>query len=106
MTQGDLTDDRAYLKDLTEKCNTKSKQWDQRSQGRASELTALTSALTIIKDKVAGKISDKTVRFVETTAKEDKAGPISAELQMEDEDIPTDAYDEVLQAADAEVDDE
>merc|ERR550537_932960 len=66
LTQSDLTNDQLYLKDLTEKCNTKSKQWDQRSKGRAEELTALTNALTIIKERVASKVSDKTVRLIET----------------------------------------
>merc|ERR1719502_851258 len=48
-TQAQLTDDQAYLKDLTEKCNLKSKEWDQRSQMRQDELTALTTALTIVR---------------------------------------------------------
>merc|ERR1719265_1723068 len=64
LTQADLMDDKAYITKLTEVCNTKSKQWDQRSQARASELTALTNALTIIKSRVATKVSDSTVRFL------------------------------------------
>merc|ERR1719218_477360 len=65
VTQARLTDDQAYLKDLTEKCNLKSKEWDQRSQMRQDELTALTTALTIVKGKVAGSTTEKTVRFVQ-----------------------------------------
>merc|ERR1719387_412315 len=49
---------------LTENCNTKSKQWDQRSSSRAAELTALTNAITIVKSRVATK-SGKTVRFIQ-----------------------------------------
>merc|ERR1719450_322560 len=64
-TSATLTDDQNYLKDLTEKCNAKSKEWDQRSQMRQDELTALTTALTIVKGKVAEKTTEKTVRFVQ-----------------------------------------
>ena len=43
-TSTTLTDDQNYLKDHTEKCNSKSKEWDQRSQMRQDELTAMTTA--------------------------------------------------------------
>jgi len=55
-TSATLTDDQNYLKDLTDKCNSKSKEWDQRSQMRQDELTALTTALTIVKEGVASKL--------------------------------------------------
>merc|ERR1719333_1754517 len=47
--EAQLKDDQLYLKDLTERCEVKAKEWDQRSQMRADELTALTKALEIIK---------------------------------------------------------
>merc|ERR1719486_1179575 len=72
VTQAQLSDDQAYLKDLTEKCNLKSKEWDQRSQMRQDELTALTTALTIVKGKVAENTTDKTVRLVQQAAKVSK----------------------------------
>merc|ERR1719453_527214 len=50
-----LNDDRVYLKDLTEKCETKAKLWDQRSQMRADELSALTQALSVLSSAVAEK---------------------------------------------------
>merc|ERR1719478_783864 len=68
-TSATLTDDQNYLKDLTEKCNAKSKEWDQRSQMRQDELTALTTALTIVKEGVATKTTEKTVRLVQSAAK-------------------------------------
>merc|ERR1719333_2102012 len=68
-TSATLTDDQNYLKDLTEKCNAKSKEWDQRSQMRQDELTALTTALTIVKEGVATKTTEKTVRLVQSQAK-------------------------------------
>merc|ERR1719267_262453 len=48
-----LNDDRVYLKDLTEKCETKAKLWDQRSQMRADELSALTQALSVLESAVS-----------------------------------------------------
>merc|ERR1719235_112644 len=43
-----LKDDQLYLKDLTARCELKAKEWDQRSTGRADELTALKAALKVI----------------------------------------------------------
>merc|ERR1719353_851223 len=54
-TMAMLNDDRVYLKDLTEKCETKAKLWDQRSQMRADELSALTQALSVLESAVAEK---------------------------------------------------
>merc|ERR1719428_2537821 len=48
-----LKDDQLYLKDLTERCELKAREWDQRSQARADELTALTSALEVIQKGAA-----------------------------------------------------
>merc|ERR1719352_709484 len=48
-----LKDDELYLKDLTSKCELKAREWDQRSQMRSEEVTALTAALKIIKGKVS-----------------------------------------------------
>merc|ERR1719218_301236 len=69
ITQATLTDDQGYLKILTENCNLKSKEWDQRSQMRQDELTALTTALTIVKGKVAEKTTEKTVRLTQRATK-------------------------------------
>merc|ERR1719261_5232 len=93
VTQAQLTDDQAYLKDLTEKCNLKSKEWDQRSQMRQDELTALTTALTIVKGKVAEKTTDKTVRLVQQAAKvskhpapeEQKDSPVEEDSEAEED---------------------
>merc|ERR1719453_740684 len=87
LTQGELTDDKGYITQLTEICNTKSKQWDQRSKARAAELTALTNALTIIKSKVATKVSDSTVRLLsvnQTISK--KNGEPQTNEEVEDEE--------------------
>merc|ERR1719428_983311 len=64
LTQAALTDDKGYLTELTASCNAKSKAWDQRSKMRAEELTALGTALNILKGKVTEKTSGKTVRLL------------------------------------------
>merc|ERR1719440_715201 len=53
--QAKLTDDQTYLKDLTAKCELKAREWDQRSQMRADELSAISRALHILKEEVAPK---------------------------------------------------
>merc|ERR1719321_1252349 len=68
LTLATLHDDQTYLKELTEKCETKSKEWDQRSGMRQDELSALTQALTIIKGTVSEKTTEKTIRFVQSSA--------------------------------------
>jgi uncharacterized coiled-coil DUF342 family protein len=83
-TSATLTDDQNYLKDLTEKCDAKSKEWDQRSQMRQDELTALTTALTIVKEGVAGN-SGKTVRFVQSKTKVTPRSVVTEDSDAEDE---------------------
>mmetsp|Transcript_1881 Transcript_1881/g.4103 ORF Transcript_1881/g.4103 Transcript_1881/m.4103 type:complete len:707 (-) Transcript_1881:83-2203(-) len=50
--QAMLKDDQLYMKDLTERCETRAKEWDQRSQMRADELKALTAALAELEGDV------------------------------------------------------
>merc|ERR1719262_56137 len=50
-----LADDKTYLKDLTEQCERKAREWDQRSTTRKGELEALTQALDILSGTVLGK---------------------------------------------------
>jgi len=45
----EMTDEQTYMKDLTERCELRARDWDQRSSGRADEITALTEALAILK---------------------------------------------------------
>jgi len=46
--EGTLKDDQLYLKELTKKCETSAKDWDQRSGMRAGELEALAGALEVL----------------------------------------------------------
>merc|ERR1719265_1110059 len=64
-TSADLLDDKQYLKELAELCEARAKTWDARSKVRADELSALTSATTIIKTGVAENTSAKAVRFAQ-----------------------------------------
>merc|ERR1719364_146643 len=86
-TNAMLNDDRVYLKDLTEKCETKAKLWDQRSQMRADELSALTQALSVLESAVAEKaeatgeggrsLQQKDTKTEETKTEAKKVEPVS-----------------------------
>merc|ERR1719301_390746 len=82
-TTAQMTDDQAYLKELTEVCNARSNDWDQRSKMRQDELTALTSALSIVKSRVAAKTTEKTVRLAQqATAVDKKAAPVEMKVSQ------------------------
>merc|ERR1719298_303809 len=48
----DMEADQAFMKDLTEQCEQKAKDFDQRSKTRSAELTAITEAIEILKSGV------------------------------------------------------
>merc|ERR1719388_409493 len=60
-----LKDDELYLKDLTSKCELKAREWDQRSQMRSEEVTALTAALKIIKEGVQANSAVNKRAFIQ-----------------------------------------
>ena len=96
-TNAKMTDDQAYIKDLTEKCNLKSREWDQRTQMRQDELTALTTALTIVKSRVSSAVTEgKTVRLVEKTVKVTKA--VVSEEKNQDSQVNDDEIDDIVSA--------
>jgi hypothetical protein len=68
-----LHDDRQYLKDLTEQCERKANEWDQRSGMRKQELAAISQALEILSTASAK---------AEETGAGGRAEPVGA-LQME-----------------------
>jgi len=88
--QSTLTDDQAYLKELTTRCTVMSENWDQRSALRKDELTAITSALTIIKTRVAkpkaalNTVSSKTVRLPAPEDIEEEDADADEEMQADD----------------------
>eukprot|EP00928_Gymnodinium_smaydae_P029330 TRINITY_DN22116_c0_g1_i1.p1 TRINITY_DN22116_c0_g1~~TRINITY_DN22116_c0_g1_i1.p1 ORF type:complete len:771 (-),score=181.06 TRINITY_DN22116_c0_g1_i1:78-2171(-) len=63
-----LLDDQAYLKELADMCSKRAQTWDQRSKVRTNELTALTAAIGIVQNAVAGNTSSATLRFAQTGA--------------------------------------
>merc|ERR1719198_2197 len=104
-TTAQMTDDQAYLNELTETCNARSKDWDQRSKMRQDELTALTSALTIMKERVATKTTEKTVRLMQGKAVVAKAATVVAEDDREvatQDDVDTQDADELADAVETE----
>jgi len=62
-SQDALEEDAAYLKDLTAQCELKAREFDQRAQMRNDEITALSAALKIIKNKVTkgDKANDRSL---------------------------------------------
>jgi chromosome segregation ATPase len=84
--EGTLKDDQQYLKELTKKCETSAKDWDQRSSMRAGELEALSGALEVltkeggvkdldevnerafIQKKAAAEAPKKAVSFIQESA--------------------------------------
>jgi hypothetical protein len=81
-TTGELTetralmhDDRKYLKDLTEQCERKANEWDQRSTMRTGELAAISQALEILEGTVSAK--------AEASGAGGRDAPVGAELQLD-----------------------
>jgi len=54
-----LKDDQLYMKDLTERCEARAVEWDQRAKARADEIKALAEALAILRD---GRQGEKSVQ--------------------------------------------
>jgi len=59
-----LKDNKTYLADLTDRCEKRAQDWDQRSSLRKGEIEALTTALDIMESRVAttATASDRAVR--------------------------------------------
>jgi hypothetical protein len=101
-TNAVLNDDRLYLKDLTAKCEAKAKLWDQRSQMRADELTALSQALVVLEGTVDAKAKitgdgGRSESSAGTMLVEKKATPTLVEDQSnEDDDSADDDSDDTV----------
>jgi len=53
-SKGDLTEDERYLKQMTQRCETRAKDWDQRSSMRNDEIVTLTATLKLLTGSVKG----------------------------------------------------
>jgi len=70
LEEATLKDDELYMKDLTEKCELKASEWDQRSQMRAGEVAALTKAIDVIKNRAkANESANKRAFLLQLPAK-------------------------------------
>merc|ERR1719217_65144 len=88
-----LKDDELYLKDLTAKCELKAREWDQRSQMRSEEVTALTAALKIIKEGASANEAANKRAFIQTPEKKALQTPEKKEdarSNVEDDDVDVD----------------
>merc|ERR1740138_1797752 len=61
-SQEGLKDDELYLKDLTARCEDRAHDWDQRSAMRHDEISAISEALSILKDEVKGAADEVNKR--------------------------------------------
>jgi chromosome segregation ATPase len=91
-TKATLNDDNMYLKDITGQCETKAKEWDQRSQARAGEIAAVSKAIEIIGGTVADKASS-TGAGGRTEA--EPAGPPTEEMPTKLLQVPVSGADGV-----------
>jgi len=77
-----LKDDRSYLEDLTKRCEARANDFDQRSAMRNDEVTALSTALKVLKDEVqpADKVNVRALflQRVRKQASEPKVAPSTA----------------------------
>jgi len=65
--QKDLASDQGFLKEVTQECEEKSKLWDQRSQSRSGELTALGKAVDALQSGASAQYdaNEKLTGFVQ-----------------------------------------
>jgi len=64
-TSAELLDNQQYMTTLAKMCSEKAKTWDTRSRVRQDELSALTAAMAIVKEGVAGKTTASAVRLAQ-----------------------------------------
>merc|ERR1719217_2037950 len=63
-----LLADQEYMMELAKMCHEQAVTWDQRTQMRADELSALTSAINIVGGEVSDKTTAATVRLMQKKA--------------------------------------
>merc|ERR1719313_1157464 len=83
------------MKDLTEKCELKAREWDQRSSMRAGEVAALGKAIEIISQRaLENSKAGKRALLLQSTAQAPKAAsssPSVSRADVDEDDIDVDA---------------
>merc|ERR1719440_543514 len=88
--------DQNFLADLTTQCETKAKDWDQRSTTRSAELKAIADALELLKGDVSKMYKSSTdlgLLTVRKTVPSKRAAPL-VEVQTEEDADDEDSEDE------------
>jgi hypothetical protein len=92
--------DQNFLNDLTNQCETKAHDWDQRSGKRTAELTAISEALELLKGDVSKMYSSNDLGLLSVK----KTTPSKVMLTQEPEQVPMQQGD--ADAAEEEMDEE
>jgi len=87
--QASLQDSELYMKDLSALCEKRAKEWDQRTTMRGGEVEALSSALKILKGKVAetdkvnkrALLQHKSVQAARVTSHQSKLSFFQSNMQ-------------------------
>merc|ERR1719157_466266 len=85
LEEATLKDDELYMKDLTERGELKAREWDQRSQMRAGEVTALGKAIDIIKNRAKDNESANKRALLQTA--QAPVGKSDARDDVEESDL-------------------
>jgi len=99
LTAAALADDKLYLKDLTMKCELKAREYDQQSKMRADEITALTTATDIIKDKVKDNADDANARAALVQAKAAPTPPKESDADIAAQELEEAQQEEEIDAS-------
>lgn len=106
-TSAQLLDDQTYMEGLAKNCNQKAVLWDKRTTQRASELSALTTAIDLIKDlpkknNSAAASSAAAASFVQLAQESQRALPAvarTAPAALHQQQAPVPAKKQSLAAA-------
>jgi uncharacterized protein YlxW (UPF0749 family) len=85
--EGDMKDNEQYLNDLTARCEARANDYDQRSNMRNDEITALSQALTILKGDVKTASDDVNKRALLQELRKFQAKPAAAAKQTVKETV-------------------
>jgi hypothetical protein len=92
-TQEAQAADQAFLNDLTQQCETKARDWDQRSSTRNAELVAIAGALEQLKGDVSKMYSANDLGLAQKKATPSKRPAPVEEIQTE---ADADSYEEEM----------